>query len=348
MGLSEEVVIKYNAFTLCYSKLLAHWDELRSALWRDKRGLQESIVSQFDQALQKGVYASKPKDLGKALAILMPRLTSEMKRIETMEPKAAAIIGDIMADIEQDASDWHHRSDVEAYKQWGETSSKLFYEGTPWPKTQSRLAIEANLVFQYAGFLATEVPGRNTYGYKVAPMAYYAQYPKAESGEPEENVMVVRFAFEHTFSTYLAYPFFFLHEHASHVHGADSDSDNFDDGWMMYAIYIFLSSLPPAHRLKNAQWQATCEHCPANLSTDLLRSCYLLAQDLHQWLLGDPLFREITWELAGYSLTKDNRYLHADLMRRLRYYSHKHPSELKRILAVYTSVDELLAHLPIP
>lgn len=184
-------------------------------------------------------------------------------------------------------------------------------------------------------------------------MAYHAQYPNAEPDEPQENVIVLRFDFHHSFSTYLAYPFFFLHEYVSHVCGANSDSDIFDDGWMMYAAHSFLErihySLPVAHLLKDAQMQAINEHFPGKLSEDV-RRYYFLAQNLHRQptLQSQQRFRQMTWELAGYPLSAENRFFHADFVERIRYHFDTRPDELMRKLAEYTDVDALFMRLPAP
>jgi len=354
VGFSQDVAIKYSAFTLCYNTLLAHLDNLNRALIGDTRELKKSIISQINGALTEQVYRSKPRSLGDAVEIITTRLSSERKAIETMNHDAAEVIDEIVTDIQNRASVWQYEADVEQHRAWGEKLSRLFYEGTPWPTTQERLTTNASVVFRYAGTLDRAVPGQNTYGYKVAPMAFYPKYKDADDGEPEDNVILVRFSFEHDFSTYLAYPFFFFHEYASHIHGANSDSDIFDDGWMMYAIHEFLSnnvySLPPTYCLHGNQIQAIGEHCPGKISTKHLQDYYFFGQGFHTWsrLWAPKLFRQMTWELAGYPLSQENRYFLADFMERLHYHFEQRRDDLRRKIENYTGVDDLFMRLPPP
>jgi len=284
LKLPQDVSIKYSAFTLCYSMLLAHLNDLNHALRGDTRGLTDRIIAQFDGALKQVVYQSKPRDLNHAVEILVLPLQSLRVAVDTLNPDVAKIIEETIADIEQRASNWQCETEVERYREWGEKLSRLFYEGTPWLKTQERLTTNTHLVFRYAGLLDTVAQGQNTYGYRVAPMAFYPEYNYASTDEPEENVILIRFSFEHDFSTFLMYPFLFFHEYASHVHGPNSDIDIFDDGWMLYAIYSFLvsesDSLPSAYCLHADQIRSISEHCPSKIST-VLKRYYFLAGTLH-------------------------------------------------------------------
>lgn len=351
MALSDEVSIKYGVFTLCSRTLLEHLNEFNK-LPRDTRLSWQKLAEHFEQELREVVYQSRPNDLAHGAQILVKGLDARREAIATFNPDAADIVGKMMATIEHEAPTWQYKADIEKHRQHGETLARLFYEGTPWPRTQERLTTEAHVVFEYAGLLHPATQGQNTYGYRVAPMAYH-EYDGAEPDEPQENVIVLRFDFQHSFSTYLAYPFFFLHEYISHVYGANSDSDIFDDGWMMYAAHSFLErihySLPVAHLLKDAQMQAINEHCPGKLS-EYPRDYYFLAQNLYSRLPVQlqQRFRQMTWELAGYPLSAENPSFHAGFVERIRYHFETRPDELMRKLAEYTNVDALFMRLPPP
>ena len=354
MGFNQDVAIKYSAFTLCYSTLLSHLGDLNRVLTGDSRDLKGHIINQADGALKEQVYESKPQKLDDAVRALALRLRSERESIKTINPDAAEVIEAIVADIERKTSDWEYQPEIERHRECGERLSRLFYEGTPWEKTRERLATHTNVVFEYAGTLATAIQGQNSFEYKIAPMAFHTEYRNADADEPEDNVILVRFSFEHDFSTYLAYPFFFFHEFASHVHGANSDSDIFDDGWMMYAIHDFLTKsvykLPPPYSLHGTQVQAIGEHCPGKISTDHLRSYYFLGQSVRIW--SDPwapgFFKRLTWELAGYPLTKRNPFFLADIVEALAHHFGERPDDLKRKIENYTNADDLSMRLPPP
>ena len=351
MALSDDVSIKYGAFTLCFRVLLEHLSEFNK-LPRDTRLSWQTLAEHFEQVLGGAVYQSRPNDLVHAAQILIKGLDARHEAIATFNPDAADIVAKMMAVIEHEAPTWQYKDDIEKHRQRGEKLARLFYEGTPWPRTHGRLATDAHVVFEYAGLLSTATQGQNTYGYGVAPMAYH-EYDDAKPDEPQENVIVLRFDFHHSFSTYLAYPFFFLHEYVSHVYGANSDSDIFDDGWMMYAAYAFLvrtnRSLPVEHRLRNVQMQAIGEHCPGKLSP-YLRDYYFLAEHLNTELnVQSPgRFRQMTWKLAGYSLSAENRFFHADFVERIRCHFDTRPDELMRKLMQYPDIDTLFMHLPPP
>ena len=355
MGFSQDIAIKYSASTLCHSTLLAHLDDLEDVLRRDSHALKKRIITQADGALKEQIYRSKPRNLDDAVRALALRLHSVRVSIETINSDAAKVVEDIVADIEHKTSGWQYQSDVDRHREWGERLSRLFYEGTPWSKTRERLAADTKVIFRYAGKLDEAVQGQNTFGYRVAPMAFYPTYPCADADEPESNVILVRFSFEqHTFSTYLAYPFFFFHEFASHVHGANSDSDIFGDGWMMYAIHDFLTNnvyrLPPPYCLHQAQVQAINEYCPGKISTDFLRRYYCVGQKLHKW--SNPwapgFFKRLTWDLAGYPLTRKNPCFLAEFVERLAHHFEERPDDLRRKIKNYSSVDDLFMRLPPP
>ena len=203
MALSDDVSIKYGASTLCFRVLLEHLSEFNK-LPRDTRLSWQTLAEHFEQELQEVVYQSRPDDLAHGAQILIKGLDARREAIATFNPGAADIVGKMMATIEHEAPTWQYEADIEKHRQHGETLAGLFYEGTPWPRTQDRLTTDAYIVFEYAGILSTAIQGQNTYGYRVAPMAYHVQYDDAEPDEPQENVIVLRFDFQHSFSTYLA------------------------------------------------------------------------------------------------------------------------------------------------
>ncbi len=334
MGFPLGVDIKYGAFTLCCSTLLAHLDDLNLALSRDTRDLETNIIAQFEGVLRDQVYCCQPRNLEHAVQILLPRLSSERLRVATLNTDAARVVEAMMADIEQKAPNWEYHAEVERYRTWGERLSNFFYEGTPWPRTQKRLPTKTTMVFEYSDR-------------KISPMAFYERYEQAAEGEPDENVILVRFSFEDDFSHYCAYPFFFFHEYASHVHGADSHTGIFDDGWMMFAIREYLEknhdSLLEVYPLRQAQQRAIGEHFPSNLSTDLVKRYYFLAQNFQAWSApwAQNFFKHLTWELAGYPLEQENPYWFADFMNRFHNDFHQRREDMRRMIENFVDVAGL-------
>jgi hypothetical protein len=353
MAFSEEVAIKYGAFTLACQKLLEHFDSLDRALRGDTRGQRDRIIANVDRALQEGVYQAKSRDLIESVAILAPALEAERRRLATLSPPAAEVIAQVAAEIERAAPTWRYREAVAACQAQGRDLARLFYTQSPWLISPERLGQEVGLVFAYGSPREDDYQafGQETYSHKVAPMAYRSNYEEDE--ETWQNVIVVRFYPDHNFTTYCAYPFFFLHEYVSHIYGANSQSQAFDDGWMFYAIHVFVEEstsveplTPPA--LWPMQLRAVSHYFPGRISSSFLQDHYHRAQRLHVWLRRQhpSLFQRLTWELAAHPRTGRGREsFHARFVEALGYEFENNRSRLQYLLSSFSGVDDLLAKL---
>jgi hypothetical protein len=288
----------------------------------------------------------------RAAAIICKILEAESLRLETFIPRAAEVIGQVAAEIKRAAPTWRYREAVTACHAQGRELARLFYAQSPWPISPERLGQEVGLVFasglpredDYQAF------GQEAYGYKVAPMAYRSHYKEDE--ETWQNVIVVRFYPDHNFTTYCAYPFFFLHEYASHIYGANSQSQAFDDGWMFSAIHVFVeesmsveSLAPPA--LRPMQLRAVNHYFPGRLSSSFLQDRYWLAQQIHTRLRkkAPDLFQHLTWELAAYPPTGQDPKFHARFIEALNHEFKTNWPRLQHLLSSFSGVDDLLSQL---
>jgi len=223
---NESVAIKYGAFTLCYSKLLAHLGEFEKPLRRQTQLEKEDIWARFDSVLQEDLYKVSPESFEKATELLIDGLQVKRKSVATINPGVAEAIAAVIGDIEAQAPTWRYRDDVGRWQALGQELAQRFYEGSSHAKTQERLKRDVVLGFEYVGET------------KQAPFGYRESCLK-ESEEPAPGTIVVCFSFQDKFVNYLAYPFFFLHEYVSHAYAVNTRSELFEDGWLLYAAHVF-------------------------------------------------------------------------------------------------------------
>jgi hypothetical protein len=223
---NELVAIKYNAFTLCYSNLLAHLDEFERPLRRQTQLKKEGIWARFDSVLQEDIYEASPGSFEEAAELMLDGLQVKRKSVATINLDVAEVFAAIISDIEAQAPTWRYRDDVGRWKVLGQELAQCFYAESPHTETQERLGRDVALDFEWIG----ETP-KAPFGYREDCLA------KAE--EPVPGIIMVRFSFQDEFINYLAYPFFLLHEYLSHVYAVDTSSELFEDGWLLFAAHVF-------------------------------------------------------------------------------------------------------------
>jgi hypothetical protein len=223
---NELLAIKYNAFSLCYNKLLAHLGDFEKPLRGQTQLQKEDIWARFDSVLQEDIYEASPGSFEEATELMLDGLRVKRKSVATISPGVAEVIAAIIGDIEAHAPTWRYRDDVGRWQTLGQELAQCFYADSPHAETQKRLGRDVALNFEWVG----ETP-RAPFGYREDCLA------KAE--EPVPGIIMVRFSFQDEFINYLAYPFFFLHEYLSHVYAVDTSSELFEDGWLLYAAHVF-------------------------------------------------------------------------------------------------------------
>lgn len=292
---NELVAIKYNAFTLCYSKLLAHLDEFEKPLRRQTQLKKEGIWARFDSVLQEDIYEASPGSFDEATELMLDGLQVKRKSVATISPDVAEVFAAIISDIEAHAPTWQYQDDVGRWQALGQELAQRFYADSPHVETQERLERDVTLDFEWVG----ETP-KAPFGYREDCLA------KAE--EPVPGIIMVRFSFQDEFINYLAYPFFFLHEYLSHVYAVDTSSELFEDGWLLYAAHVFfkrralrlgIAGLADIHLL------AFGERIRPNLN-DTARKGFGLASLAEDWLtlklgyrVGTKCFAALSHHLAA-------------------------------------------------
>ena len=279
---NESVIIKYGAFTLCYSKLLAHLDEFERPLRHETQLSKEKIWASFDGVLHD-LYEAAPESLEKAVKLLADGLRAKQAFVETINPDVANVYAAIIADIKAHSSAWRYQDDVGRWQALGQELAQCFYADSPHTETQERLRREVALDFEWVG----ETP-KAPFGYREECLA------RAE--EPLAGTVMVRFSFQDEFINYLAYPFFFLHEYLSHAYAVDTSSELFEDGWLLYAAHVFfkrcalrldIAGLADEHLL------AFDERIRPNLN-DTARKGFSLASLAEDWLALQLGYQEST------------------------------------------------------
>ncbi|MBC8492533.1 MAG: hypothetical protein H8D43_02010 [Chloroflexi bacterium] len=287
---NESVIIKYGAFTLCYSKLLAHLDEFERPLRHETQLSKEKIWASFDGVLHD-LYEAAPESLEKAVKLLADGLRAKQAFVETINPDVANVYAAIIADIKAHSSAWRYRDDVGRWQALGQELAQCFYADSPHTETQERLGREVALDFEWVG-KTSKAP----FGYRESCLE--------ESEEPAPGTIVVRFSFQDKFINYLAYPFFFLHEYISHVYTVDTGSRLFEDGWLLSAANDFFRIqhvLNTTLGLRSEQADAFEQFILPHLNSDKAKDGYFLAKRFDTWcsIWIPNRFTAITWELAA-------------------------------------------------
>jgi hypothetical protein len=104
------------------------------------------------------------------------------------------------------------------------------------------------------------------------------------------------------FCYYLSYPVLFFHVYVSHVYVPGIKSQKFSEGWLMYAIELFMKT----------RWTELCEKYPLTCAqinvlkkvweprfTRMTSRGYHLAENVNIWI-GNDKFLQFTWDLASY------------------------------------------------
>lgn len=326
---NELVAIKYNAFTLCYSKLLAHLDEFEKPLRHQTQLKKEDVWARFDSVLQEDIYEASPGSFEEATELMVDGLQVKRKSVATINPGVAEIIAAIIGDIEAYAPTWQYRDDVGRWQALGQELAQCFYADSPHTETQERLGRGAALDFEWIG----ETP-KAPFGYREECLA------KAEESVP--GVIMARFSFQDRFINYLAYPFFFLHEYLSHVYAVDTSSELFEDGWLLYAAHVFFKRRAlrlGIAGLADEHPQLLDKHIRSNLN-GIARRGFDSASWAKDWLAlklgfreGNKFFTRLSRHLAALVPGKDvDAGFHGDFIYAFSDCSKEMPDQLYRWL----------------
>ena len=307
MSLPKGIPVKLGLYTLACHELLNRLRDLREATLIDLRVGYDTCLRRFDEELRVFFERSSANDLRQATKQFGDALYAQANYFRDSNPRAAAVIDDVVAAMHEQAAAWHYQTDLERLHLQGCELARRFFAHSPWSETQKRLDNSCYLTVEY-GLPASNdrIAGfAEPFGYSAAPLAYYPEYWDDECESSQPNLVIARFSFSHDFTLYLAYPFLFLHEYTAHVYATDHGNERFSDGWMLHAASVFLKR----------EWIANYEQLDLSLEqADIFyerlyytlndtpgRACSF-ARRFDDWLSAQlpERFTQITYELAAF------------------------------------------------
>ena len=315
---NESVAIKYGVYTLVCEQLLAHLEALRTPLRRQTQLSMEGIWARVEEAL-KEVLEAQPGSVAEAAELVAFGLEGKHRALATVNRRIADVLALVADGIRDRGDTWDYRSAVERWQAIGRELAQRFYDNTPYSLTQERLTHEPTLAFEYVSRA-----GKAPFGYREERWA--------RGKEPKDGIIVVRFSFSDRFLNYLAYPFFFLHEYVSHVYGADTDSELFEDGWLLSAANDFFRKQVILHGFPGLQTEQIDVFEREILShmrgRKKARDGYFMAHRFHTWCNAHlpGRFEAINHELAALPAEAD--FPHGDFLYALVEGMEAYPGDL--------------------
>ncbi len=291
MSLPEAVTIKFNLYTLACRELLDRWYDLQVATQDETR---VDCVGRFNRALTTFFKEDSGDSEARATEQLMSRLLTEAGSINDFNKNAADVFGDLAPSIHAKLGSWQYEGDLANFHIQGQEIARYFFGDSPCLVTQERLAHECHLDFEF-----------NNNGLRPAPTGYQSRCPDAICTHKCGGTVMVRFSYEHDFTSYLSYPFQFLHEYTAHVYAFDNQCNlRFNDGWMMHAIARFLEPQEPDKISGLMAEQADIFYSKGLFQQfdPNTRAACLFARQFDHWLSGllPNRFMDITYELAAF------------------------------------------------
>jgi len=303
---------KYRVYSLCCRKLLDSYEEL-SAICDI-----ETLVDEFDAEL-RGSYCGDKYDLAVEnvdlfLQILINRYSS---KIEDAREKLTAIRQAIL----DDKDDWDFRLSLTESRDIGKGLAQDFYREGARDLNIELINSKAPALFFSNLCLSEDEPSGFTETRPISTLSGKIHLPFTEN---------------FGFRCYLSYPFLFFHEYVSHVYVPQIDSRTFDDGWLMYAIGLFMKT----------RWTELCERYPLIYAqikvlkkvweprfARLATRGYDLADDVNMWI-GNDRFLHFTWDLASYPHNVAEHFdFHTAFLKRMKLFTSRDRGYLLRSAA---------------
>lgn len=273
---ANEPLAQYRVYSLCCQKLLDFYEELSEVCDID------ALVCVFDAELRNS-YCGDNYDLAvESVDLFLQRLIKRYISNVDVREKLIAVHQAIL----NDANDWDFRPSLIEFRDIGKGLAQDFYhEGDRAPNIELINSEAPPLVLSNLCLSETTWSGFID--------------PRPISTLPDG--VHLPFTKEFEFCHFLSYPFLFFHEYTSHVYVHGIESRKFDDGWLMYAIELFMKT----------RWTELCERYPllcAQINvlkvwkprfTHLASEGYQLAENVNMWI-GNDRFLHYTWDLASY------------------------------------------------
>jgi hypothetical protein len=268
---------RYRVYSLCCHKLLDSYEELSRVCHID------TLVDRFDVELRASYcgdrYDLAVKTIDLALQKLINRYSSNPGACEKLTVIHQAIL--------DSAGDWDFLPSLIEFRDIGKGLAQDFYrEGGRVLNVELMTSKAPILFFSNVCFSETE-PSGLTEPRPISTLSGKIHLPFTE---------------DFGFCCYLSYPFLFFHEYTSHIYVPIIDSRTFDDGWLMYAIELFMKTrwaeLSERYPLVCAQLYVLKKVWEPRF-TRLASEGYYLGANVNLWIRNDR-FLHFTWDLASY------------------------------------------------
>jgi hypothetical protein len=311
----SETLAQYKVYTLCCHELLNSYEELAEACDID------ALVERFDAELQLSY-------CGDHFELAVKEIEHRFQRLaDHCIPNTAATTKPVSIHraIVDGASTWDFKPALADLRDIGKGLAQEFYrEGN---RDTNLDLIDSN---------SPPLILSNQCLSEIEPSRYKEPRPISTFQGSIHLPFLDYFGFVH----YLSYPVLFLHEYVSHVYTPRIDSRTFEDGWLMYAMELFMKT----------RWPQLCSRypliCPQiNVLHDvwkphftrLTSKGYVLAENVKMWI-GDEHFFRFTWDLASYpSNMADHFSFHDDFLNSVRAYVQSKKGQLLRSAAESSS-----------
>jgi hypothetical protein len=315
---ASELRAQYGVYSLCCHKLLSFYESLSAACDID------DLISKFDNELKSSYCGDKY-----ALAIetvvnhSLPKLATSYYSNVDVRNNLEAIREAILADKD----DWDFCVPLAEFRDIGKGLAQDFYrEGGRATNNDFASFWDPPLVF--SNYLLSEV-----------------SQPRPISTLPGDGIHL---PFTRNppppFYWHLSYPVLFFHEYVSHIYVPRIDDKRFEDGWLIYAIELFMQTrwaeLCENYSLicaqKNAIWRIWLPQFDR-----LAKKGYEIACDVDACLGDNDKFLQITWDLASYPCdVVGSLSFHDDFLNLIKRFTRRDTRHLLSS-AVETSTDAL-------
>jgi hypothetical protein len=318
---ANEPLAQYRVYSLCCQKLLDFYEELSEVCDID------TLVDEFDEELRDSYCGDKyglaiETVIDCSLQTLINRYNSDRDTVKKLRAVRKA--------VRDDADDWDFLPCLIEFRDIGEGLAQDFYREGGRDLNEELLRSQS-------------------------PMLVFSNSRLSEPSRPISawsDGIYLPFVSKHfTFHYYLSYPFLFYHEYASHVYAPEIDDRRFEDGWMMYAICLFLKNRWPelCKRYSLICAQRNVERFWLPRFGRLAQKGHEIAEDVDTWLGDNDRFLQITRDLASYpSDYAGHLSFHDDFLNLIKRFTQRDRGHLLRSAAeTSTSALQLYENLKV-
>lgn len=331
---------RFHVFLLACQHLRRNLPDLTNATENDHLD-KSTTLTLFNEALHDFLHRCGDPDPILAAQDFGEKLNGKFSSEHRRSPNVVEVINRVRVAVETEVAVWDPETHLgELHSDAREVARRLF-EASPYKETQLRRERRCDLVLENQ---PVEVGNRPAMHYILGSV-----------DDDPLNAGTIHIPFNATknFSSYLDYPFLFLHEYSAHVIAIDHGSQNviFNDGWMMvvaWAFFIAESAVAESYPFNSDQVYAfddrlrhTMKGPPSLVITE--------TRAFQAWLrnVSENKFTEITYQLASFRPIESERPTWPRFfINRLFGAYRRDPKGLGEMIAAISDVRELLAQLP--